>query len=58
MIKRILMKLKERGMTVGDLLIIVFFIISTVFIINKIKEGEKNSYFYMINNEILTSINL
>ena len=52
------MKLKKNGMTVGDLLIILFFIISTVFIINKFKEGEKNSYFYMDNNKILTAINL
>lgn len=52
------MKLKERGMTVGDLLIILFFIISTVFIISKFKEGEKNTSFYLVNNEILTASNL
>ena len=51
------MNLKERGITVGDLLIIIIFVISTVFIINKFKEGDKKAYLYMFNNEILTAEN-
>ena len=37
------MNLKERGLTVGDLIIILIFVISTVFIINKVKESGKES---------------
>ncbi len=49
------MNLKERGLTVGDLMIILIFIISTVFIINKVKEGDKQTYFQIDPNEILTT---
>ena len=49
------MNLKERGLTLGDLIIIIIFIISTVFIINKIKESDKQSYFQIVPNEILTA---
>ena len=49
------MNLKERGITVGDLIIILIFIISTVFIINKVKDSDKQSYFQIVPNKILTT---
>ena len=49
------MNLKERGLTVGDLMIILIFVISTFFIINKIKDSDKQSYFQMAPNEIITT---
>ena len=49
------MNLKERGLTVGDLMIILIFVISTVFIINKVKDSDKKSYFQIVPNEILTT---
>ena len=49
------MNLKERGLTVGDLIIIIIFVISTVFIINKVKDSDKQSYFQKAPNEILTT---
>ena len=49
------MNLKERGLTVGDLMIILIFVISTVFIINKVKDSENQSYFQIAPNEILTT---
>ena len=49
------MNLKERGMTVGDLLLILIFVISTVFIINKFKESDKQTYFETAPIEILTA---
>ena len=48
------MNLKERGITVGDLLLIIIFIISTVFIINKLKDSDKQSNFHVVPNEIIT----
>ena len=51
------MNLKERGLTVGDILIILIFVISTVFVINKLKKGDKQTYFYMKPYEITSSIN-
>ena len=51
------MNFRERGLTVGDLLIILIFIISTVFIINKLKEGDKQTYFYITPYETNSSIN-
>ena len=47
------MNLKERGVTVGDLIIILIFVISTVFIINKVKDNDKQTYFQIDPNEIL-----
>ena len=41
------MNLKERGITVGDLLLISILIISTVFIISKVKDNDKKANFYM-----------
>ncbi|MDC3232209.1 hypothetical protein OA981_01525 [Prochlorococcus sp. AH-716-A09] len=49
------MNLKERGLTVGDLMIILIFVISTVFIINKVNDSDKKSYFQIAPNEILTT---
>ena len=54
-IKTNVMNLKERGVTVGDLVIILIFVISTVFIINKVKESDKQTYFQIAPNEILTT---
>ena len=54
-IKKNVMNLKERGLTVGDLMIILIFAISTVFIINKVKDSDKQSYFQTAPNEILTT---
>ena len=54
-IKKNIMNLKERGLTVGDLMIILIFVISTVFIINKVKDSDKQSYFQIAPNEILTT---
>ena len=50
------MNFKERGFTVGDLLIILIFVIPTVFIINKLKDNDKQTYFYMTSYEIASSI--
>ena len=49
------MNLKERGLTVGDLIIILIFVISTVFIINKVKDSDQQTYFQITPNEILTT---
>ncbi len=47
------MNLKDRGILVGDLLLILIFVISTFFIIKTIKNSGKQSYFYIIPNEIM-----
>ena len=49
------MNLKERGLTVGDLMIILIFVISTFFIINKVKDSNKQSYFQIAPNEIMNN---
>ncbi len=49
------MNLKERGLTVGDLMIILIFVISTVFIINKVKDSDKQTYFQITPKEIMTT---
>ena len=49
------MNLKDRGLTVGDLILILIFVISTVFIINKVKDSDKQTYFQIAPNEILTT---
>ncbi len=46
------MNLKERGITIGDLLLIVIFITTTVFIFNKFKGSEKKTSLYMSPYEI------
>ena len=48
------MNFKERGITVGDLLIILIITISAYFIVAKVKNNEKNAYFYE-SYEIKTS---
>ena len=50
------MNLKERGVTVGDLLIIAIILTSTIFFINKFKDTKKQTQIYMNQND--TSINL
>ena len=49
------MNLKERGLTVGDLIVILIFVISTFFIINKVKDSDKDAYFQIAPNETLTT---
>ena len=49
------MNLKERGLTVGDLMIILIFVISTVFIINNVKDSNEQTYFQIAPNEIFTT---
>jgi len=48
------MNFKERGITVGDLLLILVFVISTILIINKVKEGDNQAYFDLTPAETLT----
>lgn len=47
------MNLKERGITVGDLVLVLIFVISTVFIINKVKDNDKQAFFMAVTNEIV-----
>ncbi len=47
------MNLNERGITVGDLVLIVIIVISTVFIINKVKDANKQASFQMPSDEFL-----
>ena len=47
------MKFSERGITVGDLLLILIFVFSTVFIINKVKEKDNQTQFITNPNELL-----
>ena len=49
----ITMNLRERGITVGDLLIIIIIIFSTTIIINKYK-NQKQSSLNNIKTEIIT----
>ena len=48
------MNLKERGITVGDLLMIIFFILTIFFIINKVKDNQKQTNLYNMPNGITT----
>ena len=52
------MNLKERGVTVGDLLIISVIVISTIFIIGKVKEDDKKAHSYQNFKAIPVTINL
>ncbi len=54
-VKKNIMNLKERGITVGDLILFLIFLISTVLIINKVKENDKQVYFQIAPYEILTA---
>ena len=49
------MNLKERGLTVGDLVIISIIIISTIFFINNGKNNNKQSHLNSISNGIITN---
>ena len=49
------MNLKERGITVGDLLLIVIFTMFTILIINKINDKKSQSHYYEIPNLNLSS---
>ena len=46
------MDFKERGITVGDILIFFIFIISTIFLINSFKESDNKAYSEIIIKEI------
>ena len=50
------MNLKERGVTVGDLIIFLIIIISTILIINKVKDSNKQIQSYITPLE--SSINI
>lgn len=50
------MNLKERGVTVGDLLIISIIVISTIFFINKAKNGDEQSQINMISSGTCSSL--
>ena len=42
------MNFRERGITVGDLLLVIIFTISTILIINKVKFNNNQSNYYEI----------
>ena len=46
------MNLRERGITVGDLLVMSILIIITLFISNKVKESDKQSNLNIVPEEI------
>ena len=50
------MNFKERGVTVGDLLIILIVILSTIFIINKLKDSDKQSHLFLNSIEVTTTL--
>ena len=50
------MKLKERGFTVGDLIIILIMTISTIFIINKAKDSYEESHLHPKSSLASTTI--
>ena len=50
------MNLKERGVTVGDLLIISIILISTIFIVNNVKDSDKQSHLFLNSKEISTTM--
>ena len=49
------MNFKERGVTVGDLLIISVIIISSIFITSRVKDNDKQTLLYPNTNEISTN---
>ena len=49
------MNLKQRGITVGDLILILIFVISTVFIFNKVKESEQQTFYQVTQNKVLSA---
>ena len=50
------MNLKERGVTVGDLIIISVIIITTFFIFSKFKDSDKQSNQFLNSNAISTAL--
>ena len=46
------MNFRERGLTIGDLLLILIFIISTVFILNNFKDNNKQTNNYISPSKI------
>ena len=48
------MNLKERGVTVGDLLIISIIILTSIFVFNKVNDDKRESYVYPNPNNIST----
>ena len=48
------MNLKERGVTIGDLLIISILVVLTVFLINKLNDSDKDSAKYH-NFEVIST---
>lgn len=46
------MNLKERGLTVGDLLIILITIIASIFIINKFNDNNERSHLHVDSYQI------
>jgi len=48
------MNFKERGVTLGDLLIFIIIVITTVFSINKFKNSENKGTSQIFQSEILT----
>ncbi len=51
------MNLKDRGVTLGDLLLILIFVVATVLIVNRVKDSDKKAYFHLVPNEIMTAKN-
>ena len=47
------MNFKERGITVGDLLIVTFIVIITSIAINKFKENKQQTYLNGFHNQII-----
>ena len=47
------MNLKERGITVGDLLIVTFIIIVTCLLISKFKENKQQTYLNGFHQQFL-----
>ena len=49
------MNFKERGFTVGDLILILIFVISTFFIITKVEESDQKAYFQIAPHKFMTA---
>ena len=54
-IKISIMNLKERGITVGDLMIILIIVITAVLIVNKKGSDDNQAYFESVGPQILTT---
>ena len=49
---RLIMNLKERGITVGDLLIILIIIITSTILIKSISKGKKTAFNYSNQEQV------